>query len=484
MSYKEELAEIVGMENTLDEPDVLLIYASDHSFVQEAKPQYVVRAKNAEQIQKLVQWANEKGVPITLVSSGEPHFRGDTIPLFGGIILDLSQMNKIIRIDRKNRVAMVEPGVTFAQLQPELEKAGLWLPSPLCPRGSKSVIGSCLEREPHIIPRYHVDMSEPLLCVEVIWGTGDIFKSGDAAGPGTIEQQWEFGKPQKFLSGPGQVSYSRLIQGSQGNMGIVTWATVRCEPLPKIHKLLFVPVERMETLIDFMYRILRLRLGDECLLLNNLDLASILANGAGINTLRQILPPWTLLLGITGHEILPEERVEYQEKDIMDAARQFGLIPVTAIPGVDEKELLKSLTKVSSELCWKLKYKGECHDIFFVTTLDKVPEFIDIMRQMAEAHQYSVTDMGIYIQPIQQGRNCHCEFDLTCDPSDSREVAKVRELFMEASKALMKEGGFFSRPYGPWAEMSYSRDAATREAVRKLKEIFDPNNILNPGKLC
>jgi FAD/FMN-containing dehydrogenase len=484
MPYKKELAEIVGAENVLDEPDALQGYAKDHSFVQEAMPQYVVKAKNVEQIQKLVHWANEKSTPLTPVASGEPHFKGDTIPVFGGVIVDLSQMNNIIRIDSRNRVAMVEPGVTFTQLQPELEKAGLRLPAPLCPRSSKSVVGSCLEREPIIIPKYHGDMSEPLLCVEVVFGTGDIFRTGGASGPGTVEEQWKVGKSQKIPSGPGQVGFSRLIQGSQGNIGIVTWATVRCEVLPRVHKLLLIPVQRVESLIDFTYQILRLGLGDECLLLNNLNLASILANATGVDSLKQGLPPWTLLLGIAGYEIFPEERVEYQEKDVMDVARQFGLSPATVVSGVKGAEVLKLLTKASPEPYWKLKYKGDCYDIFFLTTLDKVPKFIDIMHRISEAHQYSPTEMGIYIQPIQQGCGCHCEFNLTCNPADSREVDKVHQLFLEASEALMKEGGFFSRPYGPWADMAYNRDAASRDAMRKIKGIFDPNNILSPGKWC
>ncbi|MFC2003666.1 FAD-binding oxidoreductase [Chloroflexota bacterium] len=483
MPHKEELAEIVGIESLVVQPDELLRYAKDHSFVQQATPQYVVRAKNTEQIQKIVRWANEKGRPLTPVSSGEPHFRGDTIPLFGGVILDLSQMNRIVRVNERERVVMIEPGVTFTQLQPDLEKVGLRLPMPLCPRSSKSVVGSCLEREPHTIPKYHMDMSEPLLCVEVIFGTGDILKTGEAAGPGTIEEQWKKGRSQKLPSGPGQIGFSKLIQGSQGSVGIVTWASVRCEVLPKVHKLLFIPVQRIEDLIDFVYQILRLRLGDECLLLNSLNFASLLGNGGDINWLKKGLPPWTLLLGIAGYEIFPEERVEYQEKDIADVAHQSGLSPVTTISGISGDKVLGLLVKSSPEPYWKLKYKGECHDIFFLTTLDKVPKFIDTMHRLAEAHQYSVADMGIYIQPIQQGSSCHCEFNLTCNPADSREVNKVRGLFLEASETLMMEGGFFSRPYGPWAEMAYNRDAASRDAVRKIKGIFDPNNILNPGKL-
>jgi hypothetical protein len=115
--------------------------------------------------------------------------------------------------------------------------------------------------------------------------------------------------------------------------------------------------------------------------------------------------------------------------------------------------------------------------------LDKASRFIDLMYQVCNDHRYDIRDLGVYIQPIQQGRNCHCEFNLTYDPEDSKEVEKVRGLFFDASEAVIKEDGFFSRPYGFWAQAAYNRDAATRETVNKLKAIFDPNNIMNPGKL-
>jgi FAD/FMN-containing dehydrogenase len=295
---KKELSEIVGDQYVVDEPSILQKYSKDYSFVRGSIPHYVVRPKNTQQIQKIVQLAKDRNTPLIPISSGDPHFRGDTVPLFGGVVVDLSQMNRIIQIQRRHRVAMVEPGVTFAQLQPELKKNGLRLPMPLCPRSTKSVIGSVLEREPTIIPKYHVDMSEPLICAEVVFGSGDIFRTGSAAGPGNVEEQWKAGRYQEWSAGPGQIGFSRLIQGWQGNIGIITWITVRCEVLPEIQKLLFITADKLESLLDFVYRILRVKLGDECLLLNSLNLASILGNDNNVIDLSKVLPPWTLLLGM------------------------------------------------------------------------------------------------------------------------------------------------------------------------------------------
>jgi FAD/FMN-containing dehydrogenase len=106
------------------------------------------------------------------------------------------------------------------------------------------------------------------------------------------------------------------------------------------------------------------------------------------------------------------------------------------------------------------------------------------MRNASEKFDYPSCDLGIYIQPMVQGTSCHCEFNLFYDPNDENEIAKIRSLYLEASETLMNAGAFFSHPYGAVADMAYRRDAETTAALRKTKSIFDPNNILNSGKLC
>jgi FAD/FMN-containing dehydrogenase len=485
MSQKEELVAIVGDTNVSYAPEATEAYSRDESFVRQMKPQFVTRPQNVDEVQDIVKWANGTGTPLIPVSSGPPHFRGDTVPNLGGIVVELSRMKRIIRINRRNRVAMVEPGVTFAELQSELKKEGLRLPMPLCPRSSKSVIGSCLEREPTIIPKYQWDISDPLLCTEVVFGTGDLFRTGEAAGPGSLEDQWASGQAQTNPMGPFQVDFFRLIQGAQGTMGVVTWATVKCELLPQQQKTFLVASERLEDLLDFTYKLLWARLGDELLILNSFNLATILAKDPDeIRALRDTLPHWVLIANVAGYERLPQERVDYQEKDVMDTAQRFGVTPVTAIDGLQGSDVLEAVSAVSAEPYWKLRYKGGCHDIFFLTTLDKTPEFISSMYRMAAEAEHPSNDIGVYLQPQIQGRACHCEFNLSCDPGNPKEMERVRHLFFNASKELMEIGGFFSRPYGPWAEMAYSRDGQSATALRKVKGIFDPNNVMNPGKLC
>lgn len=178
-------------------------------------------------------------------------------------------------------MAIVEPGVTYSELQPQLAKEGPRLPMPLFPRTSKSVMASLLEREPTLIPKYQWQLSDPLRCTEVVWGNGEILKTGEAGSYGPLEEQWK----------------RHLVQVS----------------------------------------------------------------------------PVGFHLGVAGYDRLPRERIEFQEKDIMDIAQQFGVWLVLAIPEVRNGQVLAALSRPSKPY-WKLSYKGGCQDIFFLVMEAGTPE--------------------------------------------------------------------------------------------------------------
>jgi FAD/FMN-containing dehydrogenase len=483
---KGALTSIAGKRKVLDDAETLAGYAQDESFAHPMKPWLVVKPKNVDEAQSIVQWANLTETPLVPVSSGGPHFHGDTVPSVPqAVMVDLSGMKRIIKIDRRNCLVLIEPGVTYTELQPALAKEGLRLSAPLLPRSNKSVIAALLERQPTIIPRYQWTMQEPLRGLEVVWGNGDKLYTGAGSIRGENDEQWKMGIVPASGPGPGQLDYYKLLSAAQGTMGIVTWASVKCEVLPEIHKLFFVPSDKLETLIDFTYKILRIRFGDELMLLNSSSLAAILGEDANqISVLQKKLVPWVVLLGVAGRTVLAKERVEFQTKDITEIAHQSGLQLVSAIPGAKEREVLQAVLNPSPEPYWKLRYKGGGQDIFFLTTLDKTPQFIKTMYSIAEAQRYATSDIGVYLQPVHQGASCHCEFNLPFDPGNKAEVSQMKALFGQTSEALLNQGAFFSRPYGPWANMVYNRDAQTTTVLKKVKAIFDPRNVLNPGKLC
>lgn len=484
--FREALAKIVKPGNIISETAIIEKYSSDYSLVSPGRPLLVVYPETKDEVKGIVKLSNESKMPLVPVSSGPPRFRGDTIPSQSGTIVDFSKMKRIIKIDAFNRLAMVEPGVTYGELIPEVRKHGLKLNIPLLPRASKSVVTSYLEREPVLIPKYQYDYMDPLLTLEVVYGTGDEFRTGSASGPGDMEHL----KSDKVNPwGPGSVDYYRFISGAQGTMGLVTWATVKTEVLPSLQKLYFIPVTDAEKTAALMNNLLRKRVVDECLTLNNVNLASILAKNwpADFEELKKNLPLWTVIVCIAGYRRYPEERVKIQEKYLVNICDGLEMKPQSNLPGagLQENSILELLSNCwDKEPYWKLRSKGTCHDIFFLSPLSKVGELVGLMRNTVGKYRYRFDDIGCYIQPMVQGRGCHCEFSLPCNQSDADEAAEVGKLFMEASEILMKNGAFFSRPYGPWADMVYSRHTEGVVALRKLKGIFDPNNILNPGKLC
>ena len=123
MMEQAALVNAIGRERiSLDQAE-LDSFSRDISFANRVRPASLVKPKTAADIQRILKFANETKTPLVPVSSGPPHFRGDTVPSVGGaVIVDLSGMKKIMLVDRARRVAMCEPGVTFGELIPAVEK--------------------------------------------------------------------------------------------------------------------------------------------------------------------------------------------------------------------------------------------------------------------------------------------------------------------------------------------------------------------------
>jgi len=252
---------------------------------------------------------------------------------------------------------------------------------------------------------------------------------------------------------------------------------------------MILPFEQVNDIAEPVYRIQRRMLGNECFVLNSFNLASILAEDwpDDFNALREALPPFTVIQCLSGLHRLPEEKIEYEEEALMEVAAELHFEPqrtVGGVPGLEGK-ILKLLRKPwSGDGYWKLKYKGGCHDIFFHATLDRVTEFTAAMEEAAVKYGYPTRDIGIYLQPLERARMCFYQYSFHANPDDASEVDRVRQLYLEASQRAIGMGGLFTTPYGPWADMVYSRAATYTATLKVVKDALDPNHILNPGKLC
>jgi len=477
----QSLHEIYDSKRISNSEEILKNYSKDLSFVPERFPLCIVWPSKAREIEETIKLANQLKFSIIPVSSKmDSRQNGDTIPRKDNtVILDLSKMDKIIDIDTKNRAVMVEPGVTYGELIPILKKKGLRLSLPLFPRKSKSVLSCILEREPSTIPRYMWDSSDPLLCTEVIFGTGDYFRTGTAAGPGSIKQQRKAGQAQINPMGPTQFSPFRVIQGAQGSMGVVTWCTLKVELLPNIQKVFHIQSDNLIDLLDFEQKLLKYRLCDELIILNALNLASLIfQEPEKISNLAKELKTWNLIYVISGRGKLAVDKLSYLEGDINEILNEECFKDLKFSTRLNAADILKFLSSATDNP-WRLRLKGGSQNIFFISNFDNISKFISLVQK------YVSNNLGVYLQPINQGTSYHCEFNIYYNPNEQTNLRDLQDLYMKISKELMDNGAFFNRPYGLWAsEVFNSHIDSTKIALKKVKKIFDPENVLNPGVLC
>jgi hypothetical protein len=484
MNAREKLLEIVGTGNFSDDPNVLKKYATDFSLVPPGTPSYVVKPKDGQEVQRIIKFANDQSIPVVPVSS-TVHFNGATIPKQGGIVLDLTRMKRVLEIDEANRRVRIEAGVMWQQLTDELAKKGMRMIMPLLPHAGRSVLTDYLERE---VPTNTVyDYGEPMQAMEVVWANGEIFRMGSASVNGYPDSVSKGANP----SGPG-IDFYRFLQGAQGTMGVVTWTNLKIESIPKMDKVLFAPVDDLSHAQEFLYRILPRRIGQECLLLNDVDLAAIVAEKwpGDFETLRTTLPPWTLILVVSGLLRRPEEKIAYEENLLNQIIKnEFRKISLSETlpdaPGIGRK-LLSMLRKPwpAEKTYWKNIWRGGSQSLFFIARPVSSSLYVDIVKKTAAQYGYPVSDIGIYIQPIEHNRACHMEFTFFYNPANGKEKAMIVDLYRGAALSLLNEGAYFTRPYGELASMVYERAAGYTMTLKRLKKVFDPKNIMNPGNLC
>ena len=486
MNLKEELIGIAGAEAVTDDPGALASYTVKHSLRPAVPPNVAVSVRSMEQAQRVIQFANEKKVPVKPSSSGV-HFR-ETGPNLGGILLDLSGMKRITKIDNRNRKVTVEPGVTWAELTEELRKEQMRTIMPLLPYGDSSVLVSCLERDPSLIPMF--EYGELILSMQIIWPTGELFRTGSAA---TVD----YGKEGNFAEGcypygPGPIDAMRLMQGAQGTMGTALWANIKTERLPTVNKSYFIGFENSEDVVEAMYAIQRKRIGHECFAVNSVDLASILAKDTAgdFGRLERRLPPWSLLMILSGAKYFPEDKIAYEKEALLEARNHvfpFAEI-LDVIPGYGSTRSLPGLLRnpwPADRTYWKERGKGACQDLFFITTLERAPVFVDAVSRTAAEEGYDPREIGMYIQPIEFGAGAHVEFNLFYDPGNREEIETVERVYTASIGVALSLEAHFTRPYGRLvSDLVYEKAGSYAMLAKKTKEILDPNRVMNPGTLC
>lgn len=398
--------------------------------------------------------------------------------------IDLSGWRGIPFLNRRNRVVQIEPGVTYTQLQDALRTEGMTIPMPLAPRRGKSVLAALCERRPVTWSNKQWESSDPMACMEFLFGTGDLFVTGAAGGPGTLVQQRRIGQAQKAPLGPGSTDFHRLVQGSQGSFGIATWLTVRAELAPTVETPRLIGAAQLHDLYDFVYAVQRAKLGEESFILNRTAAAMLLARSdAGhFSALSRALPAYICLQNIAGFERLPRERLSYQQTDIQRWAAASHLELSTELGPVSADTLLAAARSADHEQDWRDEPHGACLSLYFQCTLERSQDLIALAQDVAGQHGRDSESIGVYVQPVVQNRFCEVELLYPYAPDDAATVSRLRMLEKDTYDVLNRATAFFSRPYGLAETEVFRNNPVNTALLAKLKHIFDPARTLNPGK--
>ncbi len=439
----------------------------DDRLVKNRDDNYIVSPENTEEVQKIIQLANQHKLQL-FTSTCDDNFHWLHNITSGGVIIDFSKMKNILNIDRISRAVTIEPGITFIDLQNELKKHGLRAMNPIGLSAETSVLNCYVERAPLLsAPKPLLANGwQCILTMEVILPNGEILKTGASSLIGTKKPYyWPFG------GGP---DLSRLFTASQGTLGVVTKVTIKVKAIPESRKIFLLPYNNIEEFVSIIYKIQRIEIREECLVANRFNLSLLLGDDSlELGRLKDELPEWTLILCLAG----PEEKIKYQELDLRDTGIDIKnqLLNAETITNIflDEFLLPKRISKL-------LKYKAVCRKVSFYTTLDKISDLNNNMLNIIRKNNYPENELGIFITPIELGRSCFVEYYIFANNYDDKNLKK---LYLELYELLVNFGANIDRPYGNIANIVYSKNPVLLNFLKLVKDQLDPNNIMNPGRL-
>lgn len=479
MGVKEKLIEAAGKEN-VEDGENLSRYCRDESPFSGKNPNYSVKVTSTQQIQNVLKLANKNKIPVT-PSSSKVHYSGASLPTQGGIVLDMSGMDKIHLIDERNRKIIFEPGVSWKTVDEELEKMDMRMFNPLFPNAGTSALTDLLERVPAIIPKF--EYADPILTLEAVMPTGDLMRTGSAS----ITMSYKGENPAVDMVcpyGPG-MDFFRLFHGAQGALGVVTWAAVKLEYRSLLKKLFLYANENLEEAINMVQQVQRLMIGQECFILDRENASLILSCGdiSKYEELKKNMPAFVTIMMLRGAKRRPGEKIAYEEEALKELLG--GKIKeVSSVASEDIKWLSENISKCWPEdkVYWKNMLRGKVLQVLYKTTSKKIPDLCRVYEESIASAGIKNAVSGFYIQPVEYGRAYHCEHHFYYGDGGDKNK-KITEAYRKIVTALNANGAFFSRPYGDSAEITFDKTGGYREAVRKVKNIFDPAGIMNPGRL-
>ncbi|HML77104.1 FAD-binding oxidoreductase [Geobacter sulfurreducens] len=449
----QELKQIVGTDNVATDRQDLLCYGYDATQM-EFLPDAVVHPGSPEEIAAILKLANAERFPVFPRGAGSG-FTGGALPKGGGIVLVLTRLNRILRIDTENLIAEVEPGVVTEQFQQEVEKLGLFYPPDPASLKFSTLGGNVAENAggPRCV-KYGVTR-DFVMGLEVVLPTGEIIRTG--------------GETYKGVVG---YDLTRLLCGSEGTLGVITKIIFKLLPLPEAKKTMLTIFDS----IDGAAKAVSTIIGNKIIptTLEFMDHATLQCVEKRFNLGIPAEGRAVLLIEVDGDRDL----IEKQAARIQDLIRPLGLVECKIARDAAESEALWKVRRLVSPSLRDVNPDKFNEDI--VVPRSKVPDVIRVIDKIRQKYDIPIVNFG-------HAGDGNIHVNVMIDKAIPGQEEKAHRAIGEIFQAALDLNGTMSGEHGvglakqPYIHLELK--PAQVAAMQAVKKALDPNNILNPGKM-
>ena len=420
-------------------------------------PDLVVKPLSTEDVQKVMKYAFDNNIPVTARGSGTG-LVGACVPLMGGIVIDLSGMNRMLELDEDNLTLTLEPGVLLMEIGKFVQEHDLFYPPD--PGEKTATIGGNISTNAGGMRAVKYGVTRDYVRgLEVVTPKGDVLKLG--------------GKVVKNSSG---YSLKDLIIGSEGTLGIITKATLKLLPLPKKAISLLVPFKELEKAIDTVPKIIKSK---------SIPTAVEFMQGEVIIAAEEYLgkkfPDHSsdayLLLTFDGNS---KEDIERDYERVANICLEEGALDVLISDTEERQEAIWSARGAFLEAI--KNSTTEMDEVDVVVPRNKVATFVKFTNTLKEKHDIRIKSFGhagdgnlhIYI----------LKDELSEDVWNQKLNSVMKDMYAKAIELKGQVSGEHGIGFAKKEYLSESLSEENISIMRGIKEVFDPKNILNPGKVC
>lgn len=451
----DELKALLGAEKVKTDTVTLETYSKDATPEFQSHPDAVVLAESTEDVVKVINFANQKKIPVIARGAGS-NLCAATVPTSGGIVLALSKMNKIIEISKSEMLAVVQPAVNTLELDLAAAKIDLMYPPDPGSRNVSTIggnISTCaggLRGLKYGVTRNYV------LGLEIVLGSGEVIKTG--------------GRLVKDVAG---YDLTRLFVGSEGTLGVITEATVALRPRPKVSRYGVAYFDSLENSALAVEEIVSSGILPATLeFLDNVCINSVEDYAhLGLNREAGAL----LLFGDDGDEHTAESNTSEMARICQNTK---GNISVVRAKDVVEAEALLEARRCSLPSLARLKSLSILEDISVSRPM--LPLAVRRIDEIAKKYKIVIGTFG-------HAGDGNLHPTIVVDKNSSIEVAAAHQALSEIFNLAIELGGTITGEHGVGAaKLPYLEERLGKtqmEVLRRVKKTFDPNGILNPGKL-